>query len=111
MAHPSSVDSIPTSANQEDHVSMATYAARRLGPMNENAATVIAIELLAAAQGIGFHRPHTSSDVLEACRDLVRARVPAYDEDRYFAPDIEAIKQMVLDGTFVPAIGAIGLSS
>ena len=111
MAHPSSVDSIPTSANQEDHVSMATYAARRLGPMTENAATVIAIELLAAAQGIGFHRPHTSSDVLEACRDLVRARVPPYDEDRYFAPDIEAIKQMVLDGTFVPAIGAIGLSS
>ena len=82
MAHPSSVDSIPTSANQEDHVSMATYAARRLGPMTENAATVIAIELLAAAQGIGFHRPHKSSDVLEACRDLVRARVPSYDEDQ-----------------------------
>jgi histidine ammonia-lyase len=111
LAHPSSVDSIPTSANQEDHVSMATYAARRLTPMTENAATVIAIELLAAAQGIGFHRPNTSSDVLEACRDMIRTRVPSYEEDRYFAPDIEAIKQMVIAGTFVPAIGAIGLSS
>ncbi len=111
LAHPSSVDSIPTSANQEDHVSMATYAARRLTPMAENAAAVIAIELLAAAQGIGFHAPQKSSEVLEASRALVRARVPAYDEDRYFAPDIEAIKQLVLDGTFVPAIGAIGLSA
>jgi len=111
LAHPSSVDSIPTSANQEDHVSMATYAARRLTPMAENAATVIAIELLAAAQGIGFHRPLTSSDVLEACRDLIRARVPTYEEDRFLAPDIEAIKQLVLAGTFVPAIGAIGLST
>ncbi len=110
LAHPSSVDSIPTSANQEDHVSMATYAARRLSQMAENSATVIAIELLAAAQGIGFHRPDKSSEVLEACRDIIRTRVPSYDEDRFFAPDIEAIKQLVLDGIFVPAIGAIGLS-
>jgi len=111
LAHPSSVDSIPTSANQEDHVSMATYAARRLTQMAENSATVVAIELLASAQGIGFHRPHQSSEVLEACRDIIRTRVSTYSKDRYFAPDIEAIKRLVLDGTFVPAIGAIGLSS
>ena len=110
LAHPGSVDSIPTSANQEDHVSMATYAARRLTQMAENGAAVIAIELLAAAQGIGFHRPSKSSEVLEACRDMIRTQVPAYDEDRFFAPAIEAIKCMVLEGTFVPAIGAIGLS-
>ena len=66
LAHPASVDSIPTSANQEDHVSMATHAARRLLEMAENAATVIAIELLAAAQGLEFHRPMKSSRRLES---------------------------------------------
>ena len=65
LAHPASVDSIPTSANQEDHVSMATYAARRLGDMADNAAAIVAIELLAACQGIEFRRPLETTPVLE----------------------------------------------
>jgi len=98
LAHPSSIDSIPTSANQEDHVSMATYAARRLTPMAANAATIIAIELLAAAQGLEFHRPLRSSAPLEAAHRLLRRRVPALSRDRYFAPDIAAATRLVRSG-------------
>ena len=76
LAHPASVDSIPTSANQEDHVSMATYAARRLLAMADNAAGIVAIELLAAAQGLNFHRPLRSSTVLESVHRLLRRSVP-----------------------------------
>lgn len=101
IASPCSVDSIPTSANQEDHVSMATHAARRLGPMLENAAAVIGIELLAASQGIDFHRPARSSPSLERAQTAVRAKVPFYKEDRYFAPDIEAAKGLVRTGQFI----------
>jgi len=90
LAHPASVDSLPTSANQEDHVSMATFAARRLGPMAENTRGVLAIELLAAAQGIDFRRPLRSSATLERLHALLRQRVCFYDHDRLFAPDIEA---------------------
>jgi histidine ammonia-lyase len=95
LAHPASVDSLPTSANQEDHVSMATFAARRLGPMAENTRGVLAIELLAAAQGIDFRRPLRSSDALERAHALLRAKVGFYDHDRHFAPDIEAAKDVV----------------
>ncbi len=98
LAHPASVDSIPTSANQEDHVSMATYAARRLTEMAENAATIVAIELLAAAQGLELHRPLRSSRPLEAALRLIRARVPRYTRDRYFAPDIDAARRLVRSG-------------
>lgn len=100
LAHPASVDSLPTSANQEDHVSMATFAARRLGPMVENTATIVAIELLAAAQGINFRKPLQTSELLRKAHALVRERVPFYDRDRHFAPDIERIKQLVMDGAF-----------
>ena len=100
MAHPASVDSIPTSANQEDHVSMATYAARRLGDMADNAAAIVAIELLAACQGIEFRRPLKSTPALEKAHSLVRAHVPAYDEDRFFAPDIAAAKALITAGSF-----------
>jgi histidine ammonia-lyase len=100
IATPCSVDSIPTSANQEDHVSMATHAARRLGPMVENAAAVVGIELLAAAQGIDFHRPARSSASLEQVHAGIRADVPFYAADRYFAPDIEAAKKLVQSGRF-----------
>jgi len=100
LAHPSSVDSLPTSANQEDHVSMATYAARRLSDMADNAAAIVAIELLAAAQGIEFRRPLASSDVLEEAHAIIRSKVPALDQDRFFAPDIEAIKALVVAGAF-----------
>ena len=98
IATPCSVDSIPTSANQEDHVSMATHAARRLGPMVENAAAVVGIELLAAAQGMDFHRPARSSTQLEEVHRKIRATVPFYAADRYFAPDIEAAKTLVKSG-------------
>jgi len=97
LAHPASVDSLPTSANQEDHVSMATFAARRLGPMAENTRGVLAIELLAAAQGIDFRRPLRSSDALEHAHALLRAQVAFYDHDRHFAPDIEAAKGVMRD--------------
>jgi histidine ammonia-lyase len=98
LAHPASVDSLPTSANQEDHVSMATFAARRLDQMAHNTGVIVGIELLAAAQGIEFHRPLTSSDHLEHVHAQLRQQVPAFDEDRFFAPDIERAKKMVMEG-------------
>jgi histidine ammonia-lyase len=107
LAAPASVDSIPTSANQEDHVSMATHAARRLGPMVDNAAAVVGIELLAAAQGIDFHRPARSSQKLEEAHAAIRRDVPFYAADRYFAPDIEAARTWVTSGRFASLINAI----
>jgi len=95
LAHPASVDSLPTSANQEDHVSMATFAARKLGDMVENSAAILAIELLAAAQGVDLRAPHATSPRLRAVMQTLRAEVPHYDIDRYFAPDIEAVTGMV----------------
>lgn len=94
-AHPASVDSLPTSANQEDHVSMATFAARRLGVMAENTRGVLAIEWLAGAQGIEFRRPLRSSAPIEAAHALLRSRVTKWDQDRYFAPDIEAARGLI----------------
>jgi histidine ammonia-lyase len=99
LAHPASVDSLPTSANQEDHVSMATWAARRLTDMTENAATVIALELLCGAQGIEFHRPLKSSKPLEEVVAEVRARAASWTSDRHFAPDIEAVLPLVTSGS------------
>ncbi len=98
LAHPASVDSLPTSANQEDHVSMATYAGRRLLPMAGNTAGIIAIELLAACQGIDFRQPLQTSPLLQVVFAGVRARVPFYDKDRFFAPDIAAIKEIIQSG-------------
>jgi histidine ammonia-lyase len=100
LAHPRSVDSLPTSANQEDHVSMATGAALRLAEMADNTAAILSIELLAAAQGIGFHRPLTSSPALEAAMSLVREQAAPWDEDRLMAPDIAAVKRLVERGAF-----------
>ena len=100
LAHPASVDSLPTSANQEDHVSMATFAARRLGQMVENTAAIVAIELLASAQGIDFRQPLSTSETLLKAHALIREQVPFYEQDRLFAPDIESIKQRVVAGDF-----------
>ncbi|PHS37504.1 MAG: histidine ammonia-lyase [Robiginitomaculum sp.] len=100
LAHPASVDSLPTSANQEDHVSMATYAARRLGSMAENSANVIAIELLAAAQGLDFRAPNITSKALQKMQAIIRAKAAHYDKDRFFAPDIEAVTKLVMAGAF-----------
>ncbi len=99
LAHPASVDSLPTSANQEDHVSMATFAARRLQAMISNTANILGIELLAAAQGIEFLRPLTSSAALEQVLALLRQQVPAMAQDRYLAPDIAHATKLVRGGS------------
>lgn len=100
LAHPASIDSLPTSANQEDHVSMATFAARRLLDMAGNSSAVVAIELLGAAQGVDLHAPLRTSPLLLEVMALIRAEVAHYDEDRYFAPDIAAARAWVEGGTF-----------
>ena len=100
-AHPASVDSLPTSANQEDHVSMATFAGRRLHTMLDNVGDIVAIELLAAAQGIEFHHPRKSSPVLEAAINTVRQVSPAYDEDRSLSSDIRRLAALLDHGEFV----------
>ncbi len=97
-AYPASVDSIPTSANQEDHVSMAAHGARRLLDMADNVSGVLAIEYLAATQGCDFHAPLKSSDTLESARALLRATVPALDGDRYFHPDIVHAQRLISSG-------------
>ncbi len=100
VAHPCSVDTVPTSANQEDHVSMATHGARRLLDMAENSAAVVGIELLAAAQGIEFRRPLTSSPELEKVFAIVREAAAAYGSDHYFAPDIARATDGVRAGRY-----------
>ena len=110
-AYPASVDSIPTSANQEDHVSMAAHGARRLLTMAENAANVIGIELLAAAQGCDFHAPLRSSTALESVRDLLRQRVPTLQDDRYFHPDMVAATGLVRSGALLQHLANVVLPS
>ncbi|MGQ0663149.1 MAG: histidine ammonia-lyase [Pseudomonadota bacterium] len=108
MAHPASVDSIPTVANQEDHVSMATFAARRLAEMADNVTSIVAIELLAAAQGIEFRRPLATSAPLERALAAVRERVAALDVDRQMAPDIEAVRALIAAGWFQSLVPMTG---
>jgi len=102
LAHPASVDSLPTSANQEDHVSMATYAARRLHQMLDNTAGIVAIEWLSAAQALEFHRPLKSSPPIEKLHAMLRERVPFMHEDRLVSPDIEAATRLVESGVPMP---------
>ena len=104
-AYPASVDSIPTSANQEDHVSMAAHGARRLLDMAENLGAVLGIELLAAAQGCDFHAPLVSSDSLEGARARLRRDVPALDHDRHMHPDMEAANAIIRSGALIEAVG------
>jgi histidine ammonia-lyase len=110
-AYPASVDSIPTSANQEDHVSMAAHGARRLLPMNDNAMTVIGIELVAAAQGCDFHTGMASSAVLEAVRKTVRSRVAPLGDDRFLHPDLQSALELVRTGAIVRAASSVPLPS
>jgi histidine ammonia-lyase len=105
MAHPASVDSIPTSANQEDHVSMAAHGARRLAAMAENVQNIVAIELLAAAQGCDFLAPLRSSARLEQVRATLRERVPTRTQDRYLASDIAIAAELIASGAIVAAAG------
>ncbi len=105
MSHPASVDSAPTSANQEDHVSMATHGARRLTPMNANLARIVAIELMAAAEGIDFRHPLRSSKAIEAAHRLIREKAARRDADREFGGDIEKVAGLIEAGavdSFVP---------
>src|SRR6202041_571336 len=101
---PASVHSIQTSAHQEDHRRMATPGARRLLVMVDNAAAVVGIELLAAAQGIDFHRPAQSSRRLEEVHAGIRRDVPFYAADRYFAPDIDVARSWVKSGRFTELV-------
>lgn len=100
LAHPASIDSLPTSANQEDHVSMATFAARRLHDMSSNTRGILAVELLSASQGIDFRAPDKTSERLEQAKAELRGVVPFYDKDRYFAPDIEKANALLKTGTY-----------
>jgi histidine ammonia-lyase len=106
-AYPASVDSIPTSANQEDHVSMAAHGASRLLPMVQNAIAVIGIEFLAAAQGCDFHAPLKSSPALERVRALLRQDVPHLENDRYLYPDLQKSIALVRDGVVADVAGIL----
>jgi histidine ammonia-lyase len=98
LAHPASVDSLPTSANQEDHVSMATFAGRRLSEMADNTAGIVAIELLAAAQGVEYHHPLQTAQPLQRVIEAIRDLVPSYVRDRAMSLDIEAMKAWARSG-------------
>ncbi|HYW50929.1 MAG TPA: histidine ammonia-lyase, partial [Gemmatimonadaceae bacterium] len=98
LAHPASVDSIPTSANQEDHVSMGTTSARQCAMILDNATWVLAIELLNAAQALDFHQPLVPGPGVGAARDALRQVVPPLDTDRVLTPDLEAVRAIMLDG-------------
>ncbi|WP_439547931.1 histidine ammonia-lyase [Falsiroseomonas sp.] len=104
LATPRSVDSLPTSANQEDHVSMATNAALRLAEMADNLATILSIELLCAAQGLDFHAPLRSSAAIEQAKGLVRGAAAHWDADRFMAPDMAAVKRLVQHGAFAALV-------
>ncbi|MFP6748864.1 MAG: histidine ammonia-lyase [Alphaproteobacteria bacterium] len=106
MAAPCSVDSTPTSANQEDHVSMATHAARRLGPMTDNLAGIIGVELLVGAQGVEMRSPLRTSAALSRAMGRLRQEVDALGDDRFMAPDIEAASRLIQSGAIVEAAGA-----
>ncbi|HBM11358.1 MAG TPA: histidine ammonia-lyase, partial [Rhodospirillaceae bacterium] len=104
-ANPTSTDSTPTSANQEDHVSMACHGARRLIDMNRNLEQIVGIELLMAAQGVEFRAPLTTSPRLTAVMESIRAVVPTLGEDRYMSPDLIKAAELVRSGAPVRAAG------
>jgi histidine ammonia-lyase len=111
LAHPASVDSIPTAANQEDHVSMATFAARRLSEMADNVRGIVAIELMAAAQGLDLQAPLATSPKLREAHALIRTKVAPYTEDRRFSEDIAEVKALIAGGRFnhlVPLLPSVG---
>ena len=102
LTNPRSVDSTPTSANQEDHVSMGCHAARRLIEMNQNLAGILAVEVIAAAQGVELRAPLKTSNALQGKINTLRSSVPSLEDDRYVADDIAAATQMINAGTLVP---------
>jgi histidine ammonia-lyase len=110
LAFPASVDSIPTSAGQEDHVSMAPIAARKACQIARNAAGVVAVELIAAAQGVDYHAPLKTSAKLQAIHATVREIGPHFTSDHYWASDMAALQAAVLGGKIGPGPGLIALS-
>jgi histidine ammonia-lyase len=106
LAVPRSIDSLPTSANQEDHVSMATNAALRLAPMAGNVAAIVAVELLAAAQGVELRAPLATSPHLQRALQQIRSQAAFWDRDRMFAPDLARMRALVEQGAFTPWVGA-----
>lgn len=111
LAHPHSVDSLPTSANQEDHVSMAPAAGKRLQDMADNVRNIVAIEWLAACQGLDFRNGLKTSKSLEQARQALRERVPYYDKDRFFAPDVEAAAELLRNHDYARLLPAHTLPS
>ena len=107
LANPCSTDSTPTSANQEDHVSMAAHAARRLRKMNANLAVILGVELICAAQGIEFRAPLQTSPALQAALARIRADIPTLGQDRYLAPDITAAAALIAGGGLIAAAGVV----
>ena len=105
LANPCSTDSTPTSANQEDHVSMAAHGARRLARMNANLSVILGVEALCAAQGVDFRAPLTTSAPLQAAIAALRAQVPALAEDRFLAGDIAVASDLVRNGALIAAAG------
>lgn len=105
LANPCTIDSTPTSANQEDHVSMAAHAARRLMRMNTNLNTILGVEAICGAQGIGFRAPLQTSEPLQRVIDRLRQAVPALEADRYLAPDLQAATDLIAGGDLVRAAG------
>jgi histidine ammonia-lyase len=110
LAHPASVDSIPSSAGREDHVSMGATAALKLETIHDHARTVLAIELLCAAQGLDLRRPLHTTKPLEAAHAAIRAKVPAMMEDRPLAPDISAVRALIDDGSLLAAVRGAGVA-
>lgn len=106
MAHPASVDSTPTSANQEDHVSMACHGARRLLQMTENLNAIIGIEALTGALGVELRGPLETSPELKAATAVLRAHVPTLEVDRYMANDLASASAIIADGSFTGSISA-----
>lgn len=109
LAMPCSTDSTPTSANQEDHVSMAAHGARRLARMNANLNVILGVEMLCGAQGVEFRAPLTTSPCLQGLVSTLRAAVPALEEDRYMAGDLALAAELVRDGRVSGACGIAGL--
>lgn len=105
LSHPASVDSIPTSADKEDHVSMGTIAARKFAKIVENVTNVLALEFLSASQAVDLVRPLKASPVVEAVHAQIREQVPFADKDRYFGEDIAKIREMILSGALLKASG------
>jgi histidine ammonia-lyase len=107
LCMPASAESIPTSANQEDHVSLSTVAARKAAHVADDVASILAVEILAAARGLDFRRPLSPGKGVLAAYEFLRNRLPARDEDRPLAPEIETVREMVLGEELLAAVEAV----